>query len=98
MLQKNASALDKIFCQTCSLSKHKHSITHNFPSELELERIPNPFFNVKLSGHIVDNCSNLEFVGLMTIGELGHSLASAQRIEEEGGPNPDFLRLIRCRK
>jgi hypothetical protein len=53
---------------------------------------------ISCAGHIVDNCPNLEFIGLMTIGELGHSLASAQRIAEAGGPNPDFLKLVDCRK
>lgn len=47
--------------------------------------------------HVVKNCQNLEFVGLMTIGDLGHSLASAHSYED-GSPNPDFLLLIKCRK
>ncbi len=56
------------------------------------------FYSFTISGHVVDNCPNLAFIGLMTIGDLGHSLASAQRISEEGGPNPDFLTLIKCRR
>ncbi|CAL7937360.1 unnamed protein product [Xylocopa violacea] len=40
--------------------------------------------------HIVDNCRNLEFIGLMTIGKFGYDNAK--------GPNPDFLCLKQCRE
>lgn len=40
--------------------------------------------------HIIDNCKNLEFVGLMTIGMFGYDITK--------GPNPDFLRLKECRE
>ncbi|XP_054766315.2 pyridoxal phosphate homeostasis protein-like [Lytechinus pictus] len=40
--------------------------------------------------HLFDNCSSLEFAGLMTIGSFDHSL--------DNGPNPDFQCLIRCRE
>jgi len=46
--------------------------------------------------HIKEKCPNLNIIGLMTIGALGHSLASA--IQTEEGQNPDFLKLIQCRK
>lgn len=39
--------------------------------------------------HVIDNCQNLEFVGLMTIGMFGYDLTN--------GPNPDFLCLKECR-
>jgi hypothetical protein len=40
--------------------------------------------------HIIDNCPNLKFMGLMTIGMFGYNIAN--------GPNPDFIRLIGCRE
>ena len=46
--------------------------------------------------HIKEKCPNLKLTGLMTIGALGHSLASS--IQAEKGQNPDFLKLIECRK
>ena len=44
--------------------------------------------------HIVENCPNLKFVGLMTIGALGNSLVDAENEED----NPDFIKLIECRR
>ena len=46
--------------------------------------------------HIKEKCPNLNVIGLMTIGALGHSLASST--QAENGQNPDFLKLIQCRK
>ncbi|XP_054002663.1 pyridoxal phosphate homeostasis protein isoform X2 [Hylaeus anthracinus] len=40
--------------------------------------------------YIIDNCENLEFIGLMTIGKYGYDIAN--------GPNPDFLCLRECRE
>ena len=45
--------------------------------------------------HITQKCPNLKVTGLMTIGALGHSVASLQ---QEDGPNPDFITLIQCRR
>lgn len=42
--------------------------------------------------HVIKNCPKLKFIGLMTIGALGNSLA------QEGEENPDFLKLLQCRK
>lgn len=39
--------------------------------------------------YILDKCPNLQFLGLMTIGEYGYDVSS--------GPNPDFLTLIKCK-
>ena len=44
-----------------------------------------------LVNFIIEECSNLEFTGLMTIGSVGHNV-------NECGDNPDFLRLIKCRE
>ena len=46
--------------------------------------------------HIKQKCPNLKLIGLMTIGALGHSIAST--IQQEEGANPDFLTLIECRQ
>jgi len=48
---------------------------------------------VKCAKFIHEQCSNLKLLGLMTIGNLGNSLAS-----NEKGENPDFLKLIQVRQ
>ncbi|KAG6462184.1 hypothetical protein O3G_MSEX013103 [Manduca sexta] len=40
--------------------------------------------------HVLKNCPNLEFVGLMTIGIYDYDMSR--------GPNPDFLCLAKCRQ
>lgn len=40
--------------------------------------------------HVQDNCTSLEFCGLMTIGRIGHNYDS--------GPNPDFEILVKTRE
>lgn len=41
---------------------------------------------VNLVKNILENCPNLEFIGLMTIGSFDHDLSK--------GPNPDFLVIL----
>ncbi len=52
---------------------------------------------LSLAKHIKTSCPNLKFAGVMTIGALGHSLASSTN-DAIGETNPDFLGLIQCRK
>ncbi|XP_071561204.1 pyridoxal phosphate homeostasis protein-like [Temnothorax nylanderi] len=40
--------------------------------------------------YVVQNCPNLKFMGLMTIGMYGYDVAN--------GPNPDFISLKKCRE
>lgn len=40
--------------------------------------------------YVIQNCPNLKFMGLMTIGKFGYDIAN--------GPNPDFICLIKCRE
>lgn len=40
--------------------------------------------------HVIENCKNLKFVGIMTIGAYGYDPAN--------GLNPDFLALKTCRQ
>lgn len=40
--------------------------------------------------YVLKNCPNLEFVGLMTIGQYDYDMSQ--------GPNPDFLTLAKCRQ
>ncbi|RLV87528.1 hypothetical protein DV515_00015602 [Chloebia gouldiae] len=40
--------------------------------------------------HVINKCPSLEFVGLMTIGSIGHDLSK--------GPNPDFQVLLSLRQ
>ncbi|KAK4328678.1 hypothetical protein Pmani_000925 [Petrolisthes manimaculis] len=42
----------------------------------------------ELATHVVETCSNLELLGLMTIGAFDHDLSK--------GPNPDFQTLLKC--
>ncbi|XP_026276500.1 pyridoxal phosphate homeostasis protein isoform X1 [Frankliniella occidentalis] len=44
----------------------------------------------KLYTFVQEKCPSLEVVGIMTIGQYGYDVSS--------GPNPDFLRLVKCRK
>ncbi|XP_045606704.1 pyridoxal phosphate homeostasis protein isoform X2 [Procambarus clarkii] len=43
----------------------------------------------ELVSHILQNCSHLDLVGIMTIGAFDHDISK--------GPNPDFERLLMCR-
>ncbi|KAL6257150.1 hypothetical protein P5V15_012082 [Pogonomyrmex californicus] len=40
--------------------------------------------------YVIENCPNLKFIGLMTIGMFGYDVSN--------GPNPDFICLIKCRE
>ncbi|XP_023945159.2 pyridoxal phosphate homeostasis protein [Bicyclus anynana] len=40
--------------------------------------------------HVIKNCHNLNFQGLMTIGQYDYDTSL--------GPNPDFLSLVKCRQ
>jgi len=50
---------------------------------------------VQASKFILENCPKLKFGGLMTIGNLGNSMATTRQPGEE---NPDFRSLIEMRK
>merc|ERR1719195_1116260 len=52
---------------------------------------------LSLVKYIREECPNLKFVGLMTIGALAHSVPQDSSVVEPGS-NPDFLTLIKCRK
>lgn len=49
-----------------------------------------PHEATSLVDHVLKNCPNLEFTGLMTIGQYGFDCSQ--------GPNPDFILLSKCRK
>ncbi|KAL0860805.1 hypothetical protein ABMA27_009349 [Loxostege sticticalis] len=49
-----------------------------------------PSESPKLVEHVLKNCPNLDFVGLMTIGQYDYDTSK--------GPNPDFLTLAKCRQ
>lgn len=44
----------------------------------------------QLVEHVLKNCPNLHFKGLMTIGQYGYDVRN--------GPNPDFITLSKCRQ
>ncbi|XP_033207667.1 pyridoxal phosphate homeostasis protein [Belonocnema kinseyi] len=89
--EKLASALDNAWpkFRNSSDSKLKIMVQVNTSKEnekngCEVEEAPS------LVKHVLENCKNLEFMGLMTIGQYGYDVLK--------GPNPDFLSLIECRK
>ncbi|XP_041369277.1 pyridoxal phosphate homeostasis protein-like isoform X2 [Gigantopelta aegis] len=43
----------------------------------------------RLVKYVIEKCSQLQFMGLMTIGSLDHNL--------KDGPNPDFKALVQCK-
>lgn len=43
-----------------------------------------------LTKHIINDCPNLTFMGIMTIGRFGYDITN--------GPNPDFICLSKCRE
>lgn len=49
-----------------------------------------PTETTKVVEHVLKNCPNLDFKGLMTIGQYDYDTSK--------GPNPDFLTLAKCRK
>ncbi|XP_026754086.2 pyridoxal phosphate homeostasis protein [Galleria mellonella] len=49
-----------------------------------------PSETTKLVEYVLKNCPNLDFQGLMTIGQYDYDVSK--------GPNPDFLTLSKCRQ
>ncbi|XP_035442416.1 pyridoxal phosphate homeostasis protein [Spodoptera frugiperda] len=49
-----------------------------------------PSETTKVVEHVLKNCPNLDFKGLMTIGQYDYDMSL--------GPNPDFLTLSKCRQ
>lgn len=49
----------------------------------------NPSDVCEISKYVINECENLNFSGLMTIGKFGYDLSQ--------GPNPDFVCLSECR-
>ncbi|XP_076184102.1 pyridoxal phosphate homeostasis protein [Ptiloglossa arizonensis] len=89
--EKIASALNTSWpkFKKCNESKLKVMVQVNTSKEKEKSgcEVTNVSSLVK---YIIDNCKNLEFVGLMTIGMFGYDVTK--------GPNPDFLCLKECRE
>ncbi|XP_042332659.1 pyridoxal phosphate homeostasis protein [Sceloporus undulatus] len=72
-----------------SLEKLKIMVQINTSGEDSKHGLP-PGETVTTVAHILQKCTSLEFVGLMTIGSFGHDLSK--------GPNPDFQMLIALRQ
>lgn len=49
-----------------------------------------PSETTKVVEYVLKNCPNLDFKGLMTIGQYDYDVSQ--------GPNPDFLTLVKCRQ
>ncbi|KAK9881800.1 hypothetical protein WA026_017315 [Henosepilachna vigintioctopunctata] len=45
---------------------------------------------IEMVKFVKDDCPSLQFNGLMTIGQYGYN--------PDDGPNPDFLKLVKCRE
>ncbi|PSN50545.1 Proline synthase co-transcribed bacterial protein [Blattella germanica] len=85
---KLASALDSAWAKQGQTRKLNVMLQVNTSGEdaksgCPLENVPD------LAKHIREKCSNLELVGLMTIGKFGYDLSQ--------GPNPDFICLKEAR-
>ncbi|XP_023227802.1 pyridoxal phosphate homeostasis protein-like isoform X1 [Centruroides sculpturatus] len=87
--KKLAEAVDKSWKKLDRGHKLKVMIQVNTSGE-ENKNGVTPQEVTDLVSYVRQECSNLEFSGLMTIGALGHNVAN--------GPNPDFQILVRCRK
>lgn len=86
---KLATALDSAWAkQAGDTGKLKVMLQVNTSGEEEKSGCPLES-SVELAKHIRETCSNLELVGLMTIGKFGYDLSQ--------GPNPDFICLNKVR-
>jgi len=86
---KLADALDASWGKANKTNKLKVMVQVNTSGEENKGGVPHTDVN-SLFNHICENCSNLEAVGLMTIGAYNYDLSL--------GPNPDFLSLVECHK
>ncbi|XP_077161522.1 pyridoxal phosphate homeostasis protein [Paroedura picta] len=86
---KLADRLNSSWQKKGSLERLKIMVQVNTSGEDSKHGLP-PGETVTTVAHIVQKCPSLEFVGLMTIGSLGHDLSQ--------GPNPDFQLLISLRQ
>ncbi|NXA55554.1 PLPHP protein, partial [Nothocercus julius] len=72
-----------------STQKLKVMVQVNTSAEDSKHGVP-PEDTVAAVEHVINKCPSLEFVGLMTIGSIGHDLSK--------GPNPDFQMLLSLRQ
>jgi len=88
---KLATLLDKAWGKQNQKSQDKLNIMIQInTSGEEAKNGAPPSEAVSLAKHVVENCSNLKLLGLMTIGRFDHDISE--------GPNPDFQVLIKCRE
>ncbi|KAI8423318.1 hypothetical protein MSG28_014337 [Choristoneura fumiferana] len=69
--------------------KLKVMVQVNTSAEEAKNGVP-PSEATSLVEHVLKQCPNLEFIGLMTIGIYDYDMAN--------GPNPDFITLAKCRQ
>eukprot|EP00054_Salpingoeca_dolichothecata_P016387 m.96031 g.96031 ORF g.96031 m.96031 type:complete len:277 (-) comp21959_c1_seq1:158-988(-) len=87
---KLANQLDKAVAKT-QREKPLQVMVQINTSEEENKHGASPAEAADVVAHIQKECKNLEFVGVMTIGQLG-------RVVGPGEENPDFKKLVLCRQ
>uniref|UniRef100_A0A1B6HFI3 Pyridoxal phosphate homeostasis protein n=1 Tax=Homalodisca liturata TaxID=320908 RepID=A0A1B6HFI3_9HEMI len=89
--EKLATMLDNAWSKQEKPNKEKLNVMVQInTSGEEAKNGAEPAKAVPLSKHVVENCPNLQLMGLMTIGRFDHDLTK--------GPNPDFQVLLQCRE
>lgn len=88
--QKLAAILDKQWLKLRSSNRKLNIFVQINTSVEEAKSGIEPSKATELVKFILENCEHLKFKGLMTIGQYYYDV--------ENGPNPDFLRLLKCRE
>ncbi|XP_018015334.1 pyridoxal phosphate homeostasis protein-like isoform X2 [Hyalella azteca] len=85
---KLASLLDAIWAKAGHQHRLNIYVQVNTSEEAQKSGVA-PGEVTQLTEHVINNCPNLNLLGLMTIGAYDYDLSL--------GPNPDFQRLLQCR-
>lgn len=89
--EKIASALDNSWPKFRKTDDAKLNVMVQVNTSKEAEKSGCEIEEVStLVKHVIENCKNLKFMGIMTIGMYGYDVSK--------GPNADFLKLKKCRE
>lgn len=88
--QKLAASLNKQWPKMRSANKPLNVFVQINTSCEEAKSGTTPDEATDLVRFVLENCEHLKFQGLMAIGQYYYNV--------ENGPNPDFLRLLKCRE
>ncbi|KAF9814369.1 hypothetical protein SFRURICE_014118, partial [Spodoptera frugiperda] len=76
--------------ETVHSEKLADNLNKQWPKYRKAKNGIEPSETTKVVEHVLKNCPNLDFKGLMTIGQYDYDMSL--------GPNPDFLTLSKCRQ